>query len=319
MAHHETPLTTGPSHNISDASSTPVEPRSHDLNSRVGLDLDPIRTSGNLMDLPNELLMSIINYTYARNLEIFARTNKHIFSLSQEALKEHWKLKKEHSTARVEPIQEEKPHPFGQLADHVVKNYRSPLLAQYVELMQVEHLYYSWPPAGKAAYPDYPLNSLVDMWRSLYGTMKRSTSDHAIHLLHRGSNEPVLALLLMCLPNISYLKLQFFAWDSVSLLIQAINHIVAGNGPNTLSKLRTLIIYDSKWSSNLEFFECLLHIPSLRFVRFTGMNDGPGHGHRLNPAPKSSGITTLHLYNCNIGSRTVQSILKCMSQLKTLN
>ena len=310
MAAHETPMATNSTRNTSDAGNTSIVPRHRDLSSPNGLDLNSIPIASNLMDLPNELLIPIINNTYADDLESFARVNKRIFNLSQDALKEHWKLHRDHSEITIEWYS----YDVGKLAHLVVKNFKNPFLAQYVRVLKAEYL-----ESSKTACPDYPSDALVDIWRSLCATLKHSITTYAIRSIRRGNDGPVLAFLLICLPNLRFLKLNLLLLDSVWLLIQVINHIIAGNGPNTLSKLRTLIVADYQHSSNLELFKCLLHIHSLRFVRFTGMNDGLGHCRQMNPAPKSSDITTLHLTNCNIGDRTLESILNCMNQLQTFS
>ena len=93
-AQNEIPVTTDATHSTSDAGNTPVDLRRFDPSSQIGLEAERTRRPTGLMDLPNELLIPIINYTYAHHLENFARANKRLFKLSQDALKEHWKFKK---------------------------------------------------------------------------------------------------------------------------------------------------------------------------------------------------------------------------------
>ena len=303
-AHHETPATVV--HSTSDDGNTPVESRDHDLSAQSGHDLERTNTPTGLMDLPNELLLPIINYTVPDDLESFARVNVRIFNVSQDALKEHWKLKQEHSKITVHRFQ------YGELADHVVKYFQNPLLAQYVGSLKFEHFGYIWPPAGEAVYPDYQMDALVDIWQSLCATLEHSTTAQAIRLIRTGDYEPVMPLLLMCLPKFKYLDLHILSTESVSLLIEAINHVVRGKGTNVLSNLHTIRLIQERDPSNLDLFECMIDIPSVRVAHFNGMRDG-GCGTSL--IPKSSNITALHLFSCDIGPQTLHSILACIKQL----
>ena len=269
-------------------------------------------TPTSLMDLPNELFPPILEHIHARDLESFARINRRVFILSQDALKEHWPLKRDYSQITIKPCQ------YGQLAHLVAKTVENPLLAFYPEILKVENVYDEWPHRAKGVLPDYPLDVLDNVWQSLYGTVNPSNSSPFGQSIQRGSEQGVLALLLMLLPNLRFLDLDFrllYNADSM-ILVQVLDQFLAKKGPKALSNLQTLMVsrYDS--SSNLKFFKRVLQIPSLQILRFRGMNDGLNNPDMMNPAPKVSNISTLELVNCMIGPRTLHSILNCMIKLE---
>ena len=89
----------------------------------------------NLLALPNELLVMIARYLFARDLENFTSINRRMYEQSQEIFEEHRQVKRQYSVIDYdygrEPLW---MNQFGYLAKIVVESFQKPSIGSHLSL-----------------------------------------------------------------------------------------------------------------------------------------------------------------------------------------
>lgn len=265
-----------------------------------------------LMDLPNELIALISRLLYARDLENFVLVSRRIYQQSRGAMVEHQLLKHQYSTI----VNGQPPltaQNFGQLGKLVVKISKQPHLALYIETLRIHDWFIKWPnDAGQDAFPNYPLEELVEMCLAEY---RDDIRPWEWECFTSEDEEGAFSLLLLNLPNLRTLELDVSdKWGD--LLCIALDHVINMPASDILTKIENLIITEAtQGACHFQTLRRFIELPSLRSVRVTGLMDNVYDDHPMRAGTNFSNVVSLSFLDCAFRSQHFFSVLSCMTKL----
>lgn len=232
-------------------------------------------------NLPNELILQIIELLLPEDLESFVSTCRLAYNLAWKSLREHRKLKREYRSWFTNPFES-----YNCLYVLLREILRNPRIALYVEELDVQDLFSDWPSeseAGSASNSDVePGTGLTKdsqsrdderaMFRKAINECTYVSADDVeewCDVLESGMDDAVLALLVTLLPKLKRLVVQFDP-EIALLFLETIRGI-----STTSSTLSSSIPLSHLTEVTLEHYDGSIDIgdlwpffafPSMRFV-----------------------------------------------------
>ncbi len=264
----------------------------------------------NLMDLPDELLLQIVDETLPDGIEALARCSNRSSILSHDALKQHEADKKRYQN--IEINEEEGP---GPLLIEVVQN---PRCGQYARHANFEYCREDVCVPLEEDIADILTQTLVQQ-----PCIPLTELLHWIHEAISGNEDIIVAILLLLLPNLETLIIpstgyceslirRAAKWSQESVIPQ----------PNLpLARLENVVIGDDEWNSGrpaeflvdhgLMIFRGLPSLKSLMCLyRTTRALYNPTITLRF-----CNGCTEMHVYDYELSSEDLELILQHVENL----
>ncbi|KAL8827439.1 MAG: hypothetical protein Q9191_003187 [Dirinaria sp. TL-2023a] len=269
-----------------------------------------------LMDLPSELLEKIIFSTYREDLVNFAITNSRIHALAKSALERHRELLDEYSGIL-------NAYDEGPLAKLVVDIIQDPVIGLYVTALAIPQLLVAWKTEyeglGFPEHPEYPQSTMSILRRLISNKRGLTNQSRALWLerLEKGDEDPVVALLLPLLPNLSTLSIGTSTRDrdDCTCLQAVLDEAVESPSLFLLPKLHTVaLVSDGRLS--LPTFRRFIQIPSVRIARGSGFTESLDDSTLTQPSSQCSNIRTLVLKECGIDTKLAASLIESTPHLE---
>ena len=190
-------------------------------------------------NLSNELILLIWDFAEVEDIYNFSTVSKRVYLLVHEALHEHCKLFKRLSTVSNVGAERGEPGYFGRILKEVLLN---PQAARYPSLLKIDE----WEPEWKDE-KRYSRDIVSEADLKLFKQAARNAIDSArvvleeewLAAIDRGDEEPLIALLLMLLPNLRHID--FSPVDETCLCItDALRMIEYDKDSSSLRKLRSV-------------------------------------------------------------------------------
>ena len=139
-----------------------------------------------------------------------------------------------------------------------------------------------------------------------------------LRYIQTGSEDPIISLLILLLPNLSTLKFEYLS-DGQECLYSTLRRITRMKGPDVpLSRLRHVQIPHSWELGDLKLFEAFLILPSITSIRGTGMfaqNNDAYLDTEL--APQTSNVEDLTLTTCWVDPKVLFTYLEAFKALRS--
>lgn len=293
-----------------------------------------------LLDVPNELILRIINLIHPSDLEAFAVSNKSIHALSEDALRRHRAFKKRYSLLRfgfleddVDVVQYERSNDSNHALLLLATILENPDVAYYPRRIQIgpceddegnleiEENDILLERQSIIAKHSVQLQKMVD--ESLVDDhLKGDMSD----ILSQSGNEgAAISLLMTLLPSLHYVNL--WSWsmspekDRFHRIVRTISD--ANRGPTSrhhgkcLSLVREFRMdhLDTVNGEKIEDYVPLAMLPSMRCLR-GHMICGEEFDWPINFSPRSLTITELALEYSAISAGSFEKLLEGIATLK---
>lgn len=274
-------------------------------------------------DLCKELVLEILRHVAPRDLGSACAVTKSISYLAAPILAEHRRLKQWFSS--IDNFGDRDPS----LARFLIKILAKPRIAHYVRSLTVD----SWGPVWEA---------MTDNARSPASTKSRCRSNNlqlvrtALQktqiiradevdewlqaIQHSTEDHPILALLLLQLPNLEDLEISSIGMpiEYLSRTTQRIKNAPAGT---YLSHLKHVSInIDTDWEDPdlMKIFDSFISLPSLASCCIEGLTIGnEERDFEWHLRPHELNIVDLAFIHCNIGEKALFEVLGCTKNLKS--
>lgn len=268
-----------------------------------------------ISDLPNEIILMIWHVVPIDDVYSFSTVSKNIYQLSRRLLPVHHRLKRDFSMVS---NKDKGGGVFAQTLKEVLKN---PRAALYPSVLEVESWLLKWTkPHLGALDRDYDLKvSEGDL--DLFEKVIRSTNiieqdnhEDWVEELRSGNEEPLIALLLMHLPNLVHISWKGVVGANV-YTSEMLNAIAMKSKCFSLHKLADVAITHMAEESDLPYADIDLlrsfaNIPSVEHIEGDGIASSAGDI-ELEPPPFSciSNATSLSFVNSNIDPKSMSELL----------
>ena len=190
-------------------------------------------------NLSNELILLIWDFAEVEDIYNFSTVSKRVYFLVHEALREHCKLFKRLSTVSNVGAERGEPGSFGRNPKEV---WLDPRAARYPSLLKIGE----WEPEWKDENgysrdigSESDLTLFKQAARKTIDSSREELEEEWLAAIDRGDEEPLIALLLMLLPNLRHID--FSPVDETCLCItDALRMIKYDKDSSSLRKLRSV-------------------------------------------------------------------------------
>ena len=138
--------------------------------------------------------------------------------------------------------------------------------------------------------------------------------------IFKGTEDEIVCLLLLQLPNLRILELDISGKDCTTLnrtKDRIVRRELRGVAANAMTRVQTAIIIDkSRDMQNFGTIRRVLLLPSLLRARFIGIQASIDHLNQMRPSLELSNIVSLSFSDCAIGPKTLCSLLRCIRGLR---
>ncbi len=262
-------------------------------------------------DLPNEIVAIIAETVFPGDIVSFSATSKKIQSLSEKPLQKHHEMKRKHKCLDCSEI----GTPLSDLLHDVVLQ---PTIAFYMKYLDIGTWSHCWEEGSEASHTPYPQEKMVALEEAVAASVPSDQVLTWITALRSGDEDPVLALLLLRLPNVADLKLMRVGL-TFKCLFQTLTCILDTPGTSFLSSLTTLEINweeprRSGWNQTWQAINAFARLPSLRMLEAYNICVEDDSVYLLRP--RSSNVSTLVLVGSFISSQRLYKFLQGFRALK---
>ena len=189
--------------------------------------------------LSNEMILMIWNCAEVEDIYNFSTVSKRVYHLVREALREHCKLSKRLSTISNVGTECGEPFTFGPILREILLN---PRAARYPSVLMIGTFKSEWDEDGKHTrrmVPESDLELFKQAVRPNIDDAYDGMEDEWFTSIDQGDEEPLIALLLLLLPNLR--KLRFDSvFESCFCIEQALRTIMDHEDSASLRKLHTV-------------------------------------------------------------------------------
>lgn len=270
-----------------------------------------------LTNLPNEIVAMIAESLLPGDIENFSVTSKTIQSQSEPSLRKHHEMKRKYKN-RLCTTKD------ASLSDLLYDIVVQPTVALYVEHLIIEGWYGCWFDALEVSHTRYPEEKMASMEEAVTAFVPSDQVPAWVTAIERGDEDPVLALLLVQLSNVTTLTLEPMGITSRRFFHTLISIPETPGGP-LLSNLTTLEIH-GPWSlprgrhRDWQAINVFARLPSLQsIIAGTIYIVGSGEdGHYALP-PRSSNVSTLIIEKSYINAKLLCKLLQGFKSLKQLS
>ena len=250
--------------------------------------------------LPRELIRRVYEFVLPEDLENLAQSSKSIRSMSEPFLRQHRALIRKYNTLP----NDEQPRAVGYILKEVLHD---PIISRYVRVLDLER---------------YGMYSLEANYNIQYTSEDTAEFRMAAARLGLPNGEQMpLAILMLCLPNLSTLRL-----ISSTLRSSAIFEFIEA-GPQTmkpfLPNLKSVVVEHDPTEynimcCNIPCLQVLGSIPSVRTITARGTQHEASDRMNYGIGPKSSNVTHLNLLETAFSSRLFFEFLRGFTSLESL-
>ena len=262
----------------------------------------------------------IWNCAEVEDIYNFSTVSKRVYHLVREALSEHCKLSKRLSTISNVGTEGGEPVLFGPILKEILLN---PRAARYPSLLEIGTFKLEWDKEGEHArrmVPESDLDLFKQAVRANVDDPYDDIEDDWIASIDGGDEEPLIALLLLLLPNLRRVRL-----DSVPQLSlcteQALKTILDHEDSASLRKLHTVDLRGAA-TTDSDFLSFTLvrlfaALPSVTGIYSHGVGTCPedllSHPFLIN-YPTS--VTSLRFLRCCVDPKSLFEFLSCSINLQ---
>ena len=227
-----------------------------------------------MSQLPDELLLHLLEFIRPRDLENFAQTCRHIHECSTKYLEKHRKLRARYSQVVLkwnEPKEGDHFYHFQHPIFLLEKIYHDPAIAHYIEMFE----FIGVDIVTKQKRKDQTIEGKIQKslrnchdardallaFQPFYG--KLDFVDQQLALLSTGDRSAGFLLLLQCLPFLERLRINdFFYWEHSE--VKGF-HEILGSLPN----LHTVEVYSSSDAGDVQMMDLVsfAFCPNIRSIR----------------------------------------------------
>lgn len=229
-------------------------------------------------ELPNELVSKILWQADPRDLESLSAIAKHVYRLAAPLLQEHRKLKRQYTS--LEPPEVGVGKDVGNwFAEHLITILQNPRIALYVTDLHLTYWHDCWKPLHRIpdpadlskyhmSYPAHMLDHLEHAVRTA-DTIPPDQSGEWITRIRGGDEDPIIALLLLHMPNLQTLVHDLYCQPSQEKVRKTIQHIVHTKNQSYLSQLRQVTVdyesrHDGDVADDCNLLQAYMLIPSVQ-------------------------------------------------------
>ena len=280
-----------------------------------------------LTDLPNEIILMIIPLVSPDDIESFTSTCRKIYNLAAQDLERHRSLKRQYGAYHLRGPDDNSLRCRGsQLLDEIIQE---PRTAFYVQQLWNHGWFSRWVPQGQDLGPP----SLEGVHRPYNeGTISRMRELVTRHVPHDeasrwmeniefGAESPIVALLLLLLPNLTTVKVLANGPDFLYATLCRITKMTGPEKP--LSRLRHVQIThcgDIESKTELNIIALYAALPSVRSIHSLRAYDPISLiDTRTDLVPRTSGsdLQDLTFTSCLIESEILYNLLKHLKALRS--
>ena len=181
----------------------------------------------------------IWNCAEVEDIYNFSTISKRVYHLVREALREHCKLSKRLSTISNVDTEHGEPVLFGPILKEVLLN---PRAARYPSQLEIDTYKFQWDQEGEHArrmVPDSDLELFKQAVRANVDCAYDEMQSDWFASIDEGGEEPLIALLLLLLPNLRRVRLDSQV-ESCFCIEQALRTIMDHEDSASLRKLHTV-------------------------------------------------------------------------------
>ena len=264
------------------------------------------QTSFPLMDLSNEILLKILWVTYGKDLERLVRANKRLWSLRDDALSAHMKIKPEYSTIDIGTGHAQTP---DNLLIRIINNLR---IRHAITTLRIHDWRMKWPTRQEMP-ADYPWQSLETLTDENSKRQRLGSDDR--QELFNGNEGPILESLLPLFPKLEILEVDVGSRPS-AWLGRALNQCHRPSMP----EIQHIRIRDTEGRRiHADMVHDLIHSPSKNSVAFENLRIHEERHWTMCYHGWQNHISSLSFLNCKVGSTTVHSLLASLERIKTFS
>lgn len=277
-------------------------------------------------DLSNELVLEILQHVAPCDLVSACTITKSISLLAAPILAEHRRLNQHLSSFN---YFFDEDHALAKLLFLILAKPRS---AHYVRSLTMQCWASGWgdtvegfdsPASVQSRMYQYEPKDL-QLLRTAVETSEMISADEVgewLQTIQEGTENPILALLLLQLPNLSRLEISAVGMpvEHLSRTTQRIKSAPAGTYLSHLK--RVSINFDADWEKPdmMRFFTSFMSLPSMTSYHIEGLRIGDEE-HNLFERylrPHESNIADLTFTNCEIGEKTLFEVLGSTKNLRS--
>ena len=266
-------------------------------------------------DLPKEIILAILHFVYPNDIESFVMTTKSIYELSTAAYKEHNELKQKYSAFY--DLSSGGFMSFIELLGVVVDNRK---IGHYIKEVAIAEWSQGWAERGEHP-PPYDGAQMARVRDAVY-EVHRKYAEGILDEIECGDEEPMIAMLLLLLPNLETINWCPNDDYQTSWLKVFLNEIATYKGPKApLRRLNTVRIsneVDNTESLNMiALFACLPALQKLHAFDIYQVHYD--HSHPRSQGVKRSNVTELIFSNVSIYSKSLFEFLSSFGALQTFS
>ena len=177
----------------------------------------------------------IWNCAEVEDIYSFSTVSKRVYYLVREALREHCKLSKRLSTISNVGTECGEPGLFGPILKEILLN---PRAARYPSVLEIGTYKFRWDEEGEHARRMVPESDL-ELFKANIDYEYNGMEDDWFASIDEGEEEPLIALLLLLLPNLRRVRLDSVVESCLSIE-QALRSIMDHENSASLRKLHTV-------------------------------------------------------------------------------
>ena len=248
--------------------------------------------------LPNELILMIWNFAKVEDVYNFSTVSMTVYLLVREPLREHCRLSKRLSRISNVGAESGEPGVFGRILKGILLN---PRAARYPSLLEVDKWKYEWDKEGgysRSMIPDSDLELFKQAVRSNVPVPQKSWFAG----IDEGDEEPLIALLLLLLPNLRKVRLSS-TFESSDCIEDALKNNMHHNGCASLRKLHTVDLRCAATADSdyVDFEQVWLfaELPSVAWICGQTIGSCPENlDYTLEPSVDAINVVSLNFMGC---------------------
>lgn len=267
-------------------------------------------------DLSNELVLIIWNFVEVDDVYNFSTFSKKVYLQTHELLREHCRLKHELSTIVDESGE---PGTFGRVLKEVLLN---PRAARYPSLLDIGTWAYEWEEDGeysKNEVPESDLRLFKQAARDSVDVPEKELEEDWLAQIDKGDEGPLIALLLLLLPNLRKVKMGGDFPDYYFCITEALRVIADDEDSCSLRKLRSVDLECTTTddeSLGFNYVRLFAALPSVASIHSYIVGSDPDDLLETSPYLSVTNVTNLSFVKCLIYPKTISEFLYSTQNLE---
>ena len=267
-------------------------------------------------DLSNEIIFMIWDLVEVEDVYSFSTISKNVYLLTHELLREHYRLGQRLSNINCVCSES---GVYGRVLKEILLN---PRASRYPLLLKVDSWEFEWEETGsysRGTVPESDLALFKQAIRENVDVSKKDLEEDWFAEIDKGSEEPLIALLLLLLPNLRDVKIASDVIGSCCIS-EILRGITVDEKSCSLSKLRSvdLKLMDADGDFlDFDYVKLFAAIPSVTSI--TGYSVGNLPDDIIHSLPSHMGttnLTNLSLVECHIDPKTLAGFLSWTCNLQ---